>query len=80
MNSLCLYNGKVYNKIYSFFGYSYNNKKYVNSIEYIDYEELDKWENKYINNNLDFNIERCANIVFKEYINQVYLYIEGKKN
>ena len=68
------------NKIYCFFGYSYNNKKYVNSIEYIDYEELDKWENKYINNNLDFNIERCANIVFKEDINQVYLYIEGKKN
>ena len=68
------------NKILCFFGYSYNKNKYINNIEIIDYEKLDKWDINYLNFKLDFNIERSANIIYKNDNNKIYLYIEGKIN
>ncbi len=66
--------------IYCFFGYSHNNNQYVKNIEFINCKLMKQWENKYLNYNFEFNIERCANISYNEDINKVYLYIEGKKN
>lgn len=66
------------NKILCFFGYSYNKKQYLNNIEIISYDKLDKWEIKYINTKIDFNIERCANIIYDYNKNEIYLYIERK--
>lgn len=39
---------------------------------------MGKWEIKYINNKIDFNIERCANIIYNNYKSEIYLYIERK--
>lgn len=66
------------NKILCFFGYSYNRKQYLNNIEIIDYDKLNKWDIKYINTKIDFNIERCANIIYNNNKNEIYLYIERK--
>ena len=66
------------NKILCFFGYSFSKKQYLNNIEIIDYDKLGKWEIKYINNKIDFNIERCANIIYNNYKSEIYLYIERK--
>ena len=65
-------------KILCFFGYSYNRKQYLNNIEIIDYDKLYKWEIKYINTKIDFNIERCANIIYNNNKSEIYLFIERK--
>ena len=66
------------NKILCFFGYSYNRKQYLNNIEIIDYDKLLKWDIKYIITKIDYNIERCANIIYSNNKNEIYLYIERK--
>ena len=68
--------------IYCFFGYSSNNNQYINNIEFIDTKVMKHWENRYINFNFNFvfNVERCANVAYKEEANEVYLFIECKKN
>ena len=64
------------NKIICLFGYSYNKNEYLKSIEVIDYEGMDKWETISPSIELDFNIERCTNIIFKVENNKLYLFFE----
>ena len=75
--SFILYN----NKIYCFFGYSKLNKKYNNTIEYIDIQKLDEW--KIITEVNDFDnsyIEKLATATFKEEPDYIYLYCGIKNN
>ena len=44
------------NKIYGFFGYSYNKGKCLFNIEYIDKNKLDKWNLINLDNNININI------------------------
>ena len=62
------------NKIYSFFGYSHLNQKYINTIEYIDIEKLDKW-NVILKKDFDkYLITNLATLTFKEEPKYIYLY------
>ena len=73
------------NKIYGFFGYCYKNNNYANSIEYIDYDKLDKWEEikkedlnfdsgDDIKNDIRFDIESVGTINFENEKNKIILY------
>ena len=68
------------NRIYCFFGYSYLNEKYNNTIEYIDIQKLDNWEIIPKINYDNFNIEYMATLNFKEEYNNIYLYCGIKYN
>ena len=71
------------NKICGFFGYCYKNNNYANSIEYIDYDKLDKWEEikkedlnfdsgDDIKNDIRFDIESVGS--GEIFINTVFFY------
>ena len=67
------------NQIYCFFGYSNQNKKYINSIEFIDLKKLDKWNLIIVNDFDNFLVEKMAVLSFKEEPKYIYLYC-GIKN
>ena len=76
------------NKIYGFFGFSYQNDNYANSIEFIDYNKLEKWEEMNINifkfnpsNEIRFDIESCGTIKFGN-DNKIIIYsgIQGEND
>ena len=55
------------NKIYGFFGFSYQKNNYANNIEFVDYDKLEKWEEMNINNlksEIRFDIESVGTIKF----------------
>ena len=66
------------NKIFSFFGYSYNKNAYLSNIEFIDKNLLDKWSEI----NLDISIEKPITnfslFNFDKGENKIYIY-GGKK-
>ena len=82
------------NKIYGFFGYSYNKGKYLFNIEYIDKNKLDKWYlinldlNININNHLInvslFNSDKEKNVIYiyggKQEEKSYYTYDVKKNN
>ena len=72
------------NKIFGFFGFSYNNETYAKTIEYIDYIKKDKWvELKniiYLNDNILFDIESVSTMYYKQNKNKILIYsgIQGE--
>ena len=65
-------------KIFSFFGFSYENNKYTESIEYIDNKSLDKWIeltnlNK-LNKEITLDVESVATIIMKNDKNKILIY------
>ena len=68
------------NKIYCFFGYSHTSKKYINTIEYIDIEKLDKWNIILMKDYNKYYIENLATLTFKEEPKYIYLYCGIKKS
>ena len=67
------------NKIYCFFGYSNLDKKYINTIEYIDIQKLDRWNIIAIKNLDGLLIEKMATFSFKEEPNYIFFYCGMKK-
>ena len=79
------------NKIYGFFGFSIQKNNYANSIEFIDYDKLEKWEEMNINNfkfntsheiksEIRFDIESIGTIKFENKSNKIIIYsgIQGE--
>ena len=75
------------NKIYGFFGFSYQKDNYANNIEFIDYNKLEKWEEMNINNfkfnsnhEIRFDIESVGTIKFGNESNKIIIYsgIQGE--
>ena len=66
------------NKIYCFFGYSHMNKKFINTIEYIDIEKLDKWNIILMKDYHKYCFKNLATITFKEEPKYIYLYCGDK--
>ena len=65
-------------KIFGFFGFSYENNNYASSIEYIDYNSKEKWiEIKDINllqKDITFDIESNATIYYKNNEEEIMIY------
>ena len=65
-------------KIFGFFGFSYEKNHYSNNIEYIDYNTKDKWiEIKDINllqNDITFDIESTATMYYKNKEDEIMIY------
>ena len=65
-------------KIYSFFGFSYEKNKYSGSIEYIDNKKLDKWyeinEINILNKEITFDVESVSTLIMKEDNNKILIY------
>ena len=72
------------NKIYGFFGFSYEKDIYVKTIEYIDYNKKDKWIELsnigLLKNNISFDIESVSTMYYKQNTNQILIYsgIQGE--
>ena len=71
------------NKIYGFFGFSYQKDNYANSIEFVDYDKLEKWEEMNLNNlksEIRFDIESVGTIKFGNESNKIIIYsgIQGE--
>ena len=66
------------NKIFAFFGFSYEKDAYVKTIEYIDYTKKDKWivlnNMKLLNSDIPFDIESVSTIYYKQDNNKIMLY------
>ena len=66
------------NKIFGFFGFSYEKNNYANSIEYIDYETKEKWiELNNINllqKDITFDIESMATLYYKNNEDEIMIY------
>ena len=65
-------------KIYGFFGFSYNKNNYAGSIEYIDYKKLDKWyelkDINYLNKEIAFDIESVSTLLLRENKDKIMIY------
>ena len=72
------------NKIYGFFGFSYEKDTYVKTVEYIDYNKKDKWiilsNIGLLKNNISFDIESVSTMYYKQNANQILIYsgIQGE--
>ena len=72
------------NKLFGFFGFCYKEDNYVNSIEYLDLEKMDKWEElidiKFFKENILFNVESVATMYYKNDKNKILIYcgIQGE--
>ena len=72
------------NKLFGFFGFCYKEDNYVNSIEYLDLEKMDKWEElidiKFLKENILFNVESVATMYYKNDKNKILIYcgIQGE--
>ena len=69
-------------KIFSFFGFSYDNNKYSGSIEYIDNIKLDKWQElsdiNILNKEITFDVESVSTVVMKDNKILIYAGIKGE--
>ena len=65
-------------KIFSFFGFSYEKNNYSGTIEYIDNQKLDKWfelnDINILNKEITFDIESVSTIKMKEDPNKIIIY------
>ena len=72
------------NKIFGFFGFSYENDSYVKTIEYMDYNKKDKWvilkNIKMLKDNIYFDVESVSTMYYKQNINKILIYsgIQGE--
>ena len=66
------------NKIFGFFGFSYNKNNYAGNIEYIDNKKLDKWyevkDINYLNKEIAFDIESVSTLHYKENLDKILIY------
>ena len=66
------------NKIFSFFGFSYEKNNYSGSIEYIDNKKLDKWfeltDIKILNKEITFDVESVSTLLMKNDNNKILIY------
>ena len=66
------------NKIFGFFGFSYVNNNYANSIEYIDYNKKDKWfeltDISLGQNDISFDVESISTMYYKQNKDQILIY------
>ena len=66
------------NKIYAFFGFSYEKNNYAQSIEFIDNKKLDKWHEindiKILNKDISFDIESVSTFLMKDNKNKIVIY------
>ena len=73
------------NKIFGFFGFSYNKNNYPKTIEYMDYRKKDKWFElnniKFLKDNISFNIESISTMYYRQNPNQILIYcgIQGEE-
>ena len=71
-------------KLFGFFGFCYSEDNYVNSIEFLDLEKLDKWEElkgiKFLKDNILFNVESVATMYYKNDTSKILIYcgIQGE--
>ena len=72
------------NKIYGFFGFSYEKDTYVKTIEYIDYNKKDKWIElkniKLLKSDIHFDIESISTMYYKQNYDKILIYagIQGE--
>ena len=72
------------NKIFGFFGFSYEKEDYVKTIEYIDCNKKDRWielENiTLLKNDIFFNVESVSTMYYKQNMNKILIYsgIQGE--
>ena len=72
------------NKIFGFFGFSYDEDTYARTIEYIDIKKKDKWVElyniKFLKNNINFDIESASTMYYKQNMNKILIYsgIQGE--
>ena len=66
------------NKIFSFFGFSYNKNTYCNNIEYLDFTKKDKWNElkniKLLKSDIYFDIESVSTLYYKKNPNLILIY------
>ena len=66
------------NKIFAFFGFSYSKNSYSNSIEYLDNNKRDKWQElnniNFLKNNITFDIESISTMYYKNDTNMILIY------
>ena len=71
-------------KLFGFFGFCYSEDNYVNNIEFLDLEKLDKWEElnniKFLKENILFNVESVATMYYKNDTSKILIYcgIQGE--
>ena len=65
-------------KIFAFFGFSYEKNNYSESIEYIDNKKLDKWyeikDINILNKEITFDVESVSTFISKENNNKILIY------
>ena len=72
------------NKIFGFFGFSYDEDNYANTIEYIDIKKKDRWVElnniKFLKNNINFDIESASTMYYNQNMNKILIYsgIQGE--
>ena len=72
------------NKIFAFFGFSYEKNDYAKSIEYIDYNTKEKWvelkDINFLKNNISFDVESVSTMYYKHNKDQIMIYagIQGE--
>ena len=66
------------NKIFGFFGFSYEKNNYANSIEYIDYTTKEKWieinDINLLQKDITFDVESMATLYYKNNENEILIY------
>ena len=72
------------NKIFGFFGFSYEKNDYVKSIEYIDYNTKEKWfelkDINILNKDISFDVESVSTMYYKKNNDKILIYsgIQGE--
>ena len=72
------------NKIFGFFGFSYDEDSYAKTIEYIDIKKKDRWVElnniKFLKKNINFDIESASTMYYKQNMNKILIYsgIQGE--
>ena len=72
------------NKIFAFFGFSYENDDYVRTIEYIDYYKKDRWIElnniTLLKNDITFDVESVSTMYYKQDVSKILIYsgIQGE--
>ena len=66
------------NKIYGFFGFSYEKNNYAKTIEYIDYNKKDQWfevkDIQLLKNDISFDVESISTMYYKHNKDKIMIY------
>ena len=72
------------NKIFAFFGFSYENDDYVRTIEFIDYNKKDRWVEMdnitLLKDDISFDVESVSTMYYKQNLSKILIYsgIQGE--